>query len=149
MAVFDVRSMDSHVESALLAPRLTWALSSAAGLIGLALALIGIYGVVSFAVARRRKELGIRMAVGADSQQILFMILRQGLSMAGIGVAIGLLTTLGISRFAVSLLYGVSPADPLTFITIPSLLIGVALLACLVPARRAAGLDSVEVLRAE
>ncbi len=74
VAVFDVRSMDSHVESALLAPRLTWALSSAAGLIGLALALIGIYGVVSFAVARRRKELGIRMAVGADSQQILFMI---------------------------------------------------------------------------
>jgi predicted permease len=149
VAVFNIRSMESHVESALLAPRLAWALSSAAGLVGLALALIGIYGVVSFAVARRRRELGIRLAVGADPQQILFLILKQGLSMASMGVAIGCLATLGISRFAVGLLYGVSPADPLTFIAVPSVLIVVAVLAALVPARRAAGLDPVEVLRTE
>jgi ABC-type antimicrobial peptide transport system permease subunit len=149
VAVFDIRSMDSHVESALLAPRLAWALSSASGLVGLVLALIGIYGVVNFAVARRRRELGIRLAVGASPGQILLMILRQGLSVAGIGVAIGCLTTFGLSRFAASLLYGVSPTDTLTFIAIPSLLVAVAALACLVPARRAAGLDPAEVLRTE
>ena len=149
VAVFDVRSIESHIESALLAPRLAWALSAAAGLVGLALALIGIYGVISFAVVRRRKELGVRLAVGARSQQILMMILRQGLAMAGIGVALGSLAAFGLSRFAASLLYEVDPLDPLTFTAVPTLLIVVAGLASLLPARQAARLEAAEVLRSE
>ncbi len=147
VAVFDVRTMESHVEDALLVPRLARAMSAAAGLVGLVLALIGIYGVVSFAVVRRRKELGIRMAVGAEPRHVLQMVLRQGLGMVATGVAIGMLVAFGVTRFAVSVLYGVRPADPLTFIVVPSILVAVAILACLVPARRAARLDAVEILR--
>jgi predicted permease len=149
LALFDVRSMDSHVESALLAPRMAWALSSVAGLVGLALAIIGVYGVVSYAVARRRRELAVRLAVGARTHQILMMILRQGLGMAAIGVAIGTLAAFALSRFTVSLLYGVGPVDPLTFTAVPTFLIGVAALASLFPARQAASLDPAEVLRNE
>ena len=149
IAVFDVQSMDSHVESALIAPRLAWTLSAAAGVLGLTLAVIGIYGVVSFAVARRRRELGVRLALGARSEEVLAMILRQGLGMTAIGVALGCLSAFGLSRFTASLLYGVGPLDPLTFTAVPAFLIAVAALASLLPARQAARLDPAEVLRSE
>ena len=149
LAVFDVRTMESHLSDALIVPRLASTVSAAAGAVGLAIATIGVYAVISFAVARRRKELGIRLAIGAQPREILTMILRQGAVLACTGTAAGVLVALGVTRFALTLLYGVSPVDPMTFVLVPSVLLVVALLACLLPARRAARLDPVDVLRSE
>jgi ABC-type antimicrobial peptide transport system permease subunit len=120
-----------------------------AGCFGVAIAIVGIYGVISFVVVRRRRELGIRLAIGARPREVLMMIVKQGLILAFIGIVVGSLAAIGLTRFGVSLLYGVAPTDPTTFVVVPSVLMGVALLACLVPARAAARLDPVEVLRGE
>jgi ABC-type antimicrobial peptide transport system permease subunit len=98
---------------------------------------------------RRRRELGIRLAIGAQPREILTMMLRQGLRLAGIGTALGLIAAAGVIRLAAGLLYGVGPTDPITFGFVPPILIVVALLACTIPARAAARLDPVDVLRSE
>jgi predicted permease len=149
LAVFGVRTMESHLGDALLLPRLAGALSTIAGCIGLAIATIGVYGVISFAVARRRREIGIRLAVGARPREVLTMVLRQGITLAFVGVVLGVLAGLGVTRFAASLLYGVDSRDTVTFVAVPVLLTAVACLACLFPARAAARLDPVDVLRSE
>jgi macrolide transport system ATP-binding/permease protein len=149
LAVFDVRTMETHLREALIGSRLAWALSAVAGCIGAVIAVVGMYGVISFAVARRRREFGIRLAIGARPREILMMILRQGLTLAFVGTAVGFLAALGLTRFGASLLYGVSPTDRMTFVIVPSFLMAVALLACMLPARAAARLDPVEVLRGE
>jgi predicted permease len=149
LAVFDVRTMESHLREALIVPRLAWALSGVAGCIGAVIAVVGMYGVISFAVARRRREFGIRLAIGARPRDVLMMILRQGLTLAFVGTAVGFITALGLTRFGASLLYGVSPTDKMTFVVVPSFLMAVALLACMLPARAAARLDPVDVLRGE
>jgi predicted permease len=149
LAVFDVRTMESHLREALIVPRLAWALSVVAGCIGAVIAVVGLYGVISFAVARRRREFGIRLAIGARPREILMMTLRQGLTLAFVGTAVGFLMALGLTRFGASLLYGVSPTDGMTFVIVPSFLMAVALLACMLPARAAARLDPIEVLRGE
>ena len=119
------------------------------GAMALLISIVGLYGVVSFAVARRTKEIGIRMALGAARSQVLGMVLRQGLGLAGLGCAIGLAMALAVSRVAAGLLYGISASDWVTFLLTPLLLITVALVACLIPARRAAGLDPTTTLRYE
>jgi predicted permease len=149
LAVFDVRTMESHLKDAFLLPRVTWALSAVAGTIGLAIAVVGMYGVISFAVARRRREIGIRLAIGACPREILMMILKQGLTLAVVGTAVGFLTALGLTHFGATLLYGVKPTDTMTFMLVPSFLMAVALLACVLPARVAASLNPIDVLRAE
>jgi predicted permease len=149
LAIFDVRTMESHLRDALLVPRLAWALSAVAGSIGLVIAIVGIYGVISFAVVRRRQEIGIRLAIGARPREVLVMIVKQGVTLALVGTAVGLLASLGLTRFGASLLYGVNPTDPLTFVVVPSTLMAAALLACVLPARAAARLDPVDVLRCE
>lgn len=147
LAVFDVRTMESHLRDALIVPRLAVTLAGVAGGIGLAIAAIGVYGVIRFAVVRRRRELGIRLAVGARPREILTMIFRQGLALALLGTALGLVAFIPIARFATSLLYGISPADGITLLTVPLFLMAVAVVACLLPARAAARLNPVEVLR--
>jgi len=149
LALFDVRTMESHVDDALILPRVTWAVSAVAGATGLLLATIGVYGIISFAVARRRRELGIRLAIGATPGEVLLMILKQGGALALIGIALGSAVALGVTRFTASLLYGVSPFDPITFTIVPIVLLAVAVTACLIPARAASRLDPVEVLRSE
>lgn len=149
LAVFDVRTMESHLREALIVPRVAWALSAVAGSIGIVIAIIGMYGVISFAVARRRRELSIRLAIGARPQEILVMILKQGLALALVGTAIGVFAALGLTRFGATLLYGVNPTDTTTFVVVLSFLMAVALLACMLPARTAARLDPVDVLRGE
>jgi ABC-type antimicrobial peptide transport system permease subunit len=149
LAIFEVRTMESHLREALIVPRLAWVLSAVAGCIGFLIAVVGLYGVVSFAVARRRRELGIRLAIGARPREILVLILRQGVTLAFVGATVGFLAAVGITRFGATLLYGVSPTDTLTFISVPALVMAVALLACTLPARAAARLDPVEVLRGE
>jgi putative ABC transport system permease protein len=113
----------------------------------LLLAVIGIYGVMSYSVQQQTKDIGVRMALGADKHTILAMILRQGLLPAFIGVAAGLAGAFGATRFLENLLYGVKSADPTSFFGVAAILSMVALLAVLIPARRAVSLDPVAALR--
>jgi ABC-type antimicrobial peptide transport system permease subunit len=149
LAVFDVRTMATHVRDASLLPRLTWALSATAGAVAAVLAMIGVYGVVSSTVIMRRRELGIRLAIGAQPQTLLAMIVRQGVTLAFIGTAVGLLTASVVTRFAASLLYDVKPTDPVTFAAVAGFLMAVTLVACALPARAAARVNPVEALHAE
>ena len=126
----------------------SWMFSIFGG-IALALALIGVYGVVSYGVSRRTHEIGVRMALGARSEDVLRMVVWQAARLAGAGIAIGLLGALGAGIAVRSLLRGTGPGDPLSFVAIGALLAGTALLASYVPARRAAGVDPMVALREE
>jgi predicted permease len=149
LAVFDVRTMDAQIQKALFLPRVSANLFGLAGLMGLLISTVGIYGVISFSVARQTKDIGIRVALGARRGQVLGMVLRQGLTLTVAGSAIGLAAAMALSRITASLLYGVSPTDALTFAAVPATLLTIAAVACLVPARRAARLDPIRALRCE
>ena len=133
----------------LWAARMGAALLGLFGLLALILASVGIYGVLSYSVTQRTSEIGIRMALGAQSRQVLKLVLRQGMLLAAVGVLVGVAIALPVTRFASTLLYGVSPSDPLTYIVIAVLLMAVAFLACYVPARRATRIDPLVALRFE
>jgi predicted permease len=124
-------------------------LTSTLGLLGLVLALVGIYSVVSYAAAQRTQEIGIRIALGASRRDILKMVLRQGVGVVGIGLALGLAAAFAGTRVLADLIVGVKPADPLTFAGVAILLAGIALLACWIPARRATRVDPLVALRYE
>jgi putative ABC transport system permease protein len=129
--------------------RLGAQLSGTMGLLGLILAVVGVYSVVSYAAAQRTHEIGIRMALGAESRDVLKMVLSRSLVMIALGVAVGLLLSFAGARAIASLLVGVSPSDPVTFGGVMLLLLGVALLACLIPAYRATRVDPLVALRYE
>ncbi len=143
------RRCRSICESALFLPRLAGTLFGIFGGLGLLLAAVGLYGVVSYSVGRRTREIGIRIAVGATRGAVEGLIVRQGMVLTGIAVALGLGAAWMTARFCTSFLYGISAHDPVTFAVTPLFLSGVALLACAVPARRAARVDPVEALRRE
>jgi putative ABC transport system permease protein len=129
--------------------RLGAQLSGTMGLLGLVLAVVGVYSVVSYAAAQRTHEIGIRMALGAEPRDVLRMVLSRSLVMIAVGVAVGLLISFAGARAIASLLVGVSPSDPVTFGAVMLLLLGVALLACLIPAYRATRVDPLVALRYE
>jgi ABC-type antimicrobial peptide transport system permease subunit len=120
-----------------------------AGSMALLLGLVGIYGVIAYAVSQRTREIGIRMALGAPRAGLLGVFVRQGLLLAGIGTAIGLVAAAGLTRLMSSLLFGVTALDPLTYAAVSALLIAAAVLASYLPARRAMAIDPVEALRME
>jgi ABC-type antimicrobial peptide transport system permease subunit len=120
-----------------------------AGAMALLLGVSGLYGVIAYAVSRRRREIGIRLALGAQTHEIRGLFVRRGLIVVGIGMAIGLGGAVGVTRLMRSLLFGISPLDPVAFTAMPALLAAAAVLASHLPARRAAAVDPVETLRAE
>jgi putative ABC transport system permease protein len=113
------------------------------------LACIGLYGLLSYEVTRRTREIGMRMALGARRSDILRFIVGQGIALSAVGAILGILAALGATRYIASLLYGVRPYDPLTFVLVSVLLLGVALLASYLPARRATKVDPIVALRYE
>jgi ABC-type antimicrobial peptide transport system permease subunit len=115
----------------------------------LLLAAIGIYGLMAYSVQQRTQEIGIRLALGAEPQNVRNMVIRQGMSVALVGVAIGVASAFGLTRFIASFLFGVAARDPMVFVAVPLLLSGVALLGVWLPARRAARVDPVIALRIE
>ena len=120
-----------------------------AGAMALVLGIIGIYGVISYTVSQRQREIGIRLALGAQRGNVVQMVLRQGANMAMLGVAIGMGVALALTRLMASLLFGVTAHDPMTFAAVAALLLFVTLLACYVPARRASKVDPIVALRWE
>jgi putative ABC transport system permease protein len=144
-----IREMEDVVAGSLGRPRLTLSLMSVFGAVALLLAAVGIYGVVSFSVGQRAHEFGLRMALGASSSDIGSLVLRQGLKLALLGVALGIASALAASRLVASLLYEIGPRDPWTIAGIALVLVAVALLASFVPARRAARVDPYTALRME
>ncbi|HEX3660475.1 MAG TPA: ABC transporter permease [Acidobacteriaceae bacterium] len=149
MAVFNIQTMQEHVDKSLLLPRISALLLGIFGAIGLTLASIGLYGVMSYSVRRRTREIGIRMALGARRPAVLRMILRQGLILTLIGLGIGLGIALALGRFTASVLYGTSGTDLLTFMSVSAVLLTTAAVAVLVPALRAAHVEPTTALRYE
>ncbi|MBZ5496592.1 MAG: ABC transporter permease [Acidobacteriia bacterium] len=149
LPVSQMVTLKSYRDAGLGQERMTAGLLSGLGLLALILAAIGIYGIMSFSVAQRKREIGIRIALGARAGEVLRMVLGQGLALMLIGSAIGLAAAAAAVRFIASLLYGVSPTDPWTFATITLVLTATALLACYIPARRATRIDPMEALRNE
>jgi putative ABC transport system permease protein len=119
----------------------------AMGVLALVLAAVGLYGVVAYAVSQRTQEMGIRLALGAAPGDLLRMIMRQGLILAVTGLGIGLTLSFAVTGFMTTLLPGITPRDPVTFVVVPALLLVIALLAALIPARRAGAVDPVVALR--
>ena len=148
-AVFNVKTMDQIVSQSLASRRFSMLLLSAFAIVALALASVGIYGMLSYAVAQRTREIGLRMTLGAQAGSVLRLVIGQGMKLALAGVALGLIASLALTRTMKNLLFGVSATDPLTFAGIALLLSLVALLACWIPARRATKVDPLIALRYE
>jgi predicted permease len=148
-AVFNVRTMEDIVSQSVAPRRFSMVLLGVFAVVALALASIGIYGMMSYAVAQRTREIGLRMTLGAQSGNVLRLVIGHGMRLALVGVVLGLVASLALTRTMKTLLFGVSATDPVTFIGIALLLALVALLACWVPARRAAKVDPIVALRYE
>jgi predicted permease len=148
-AVFDIKTMHERIDSSLDDRRTPMLLLMLFAGVALALSAIGIYGVLAFSVASRTGELGVRMSVGANRSDILKLVLRDGARLTGIGLAIGLAGSLALSQLMKAQLFGVGAVDPITLISVIAVLAATALLACYLPARRAARIDPIEALRSE
>jgi predicted permease len=149
MAVYNEETMKEHLRSALFLPRLAGTLFGVFGITGLLLAAIGLYGIMSYSVTRRTREIGIRLALGAQRGAVQRLVVRQGMLLTAIAVGLGLPAALMGAKFSSSFLYGVRPHDLATFLTVPLLLLGIALVACWIPARRASRVDPQTALRYE
>jgi len=149
LPLFDVRTQTERIERLLFNERLLARLASLFGLLALVLASIGLYGLLSYEVARRTREIGIRAALGAQNRDVLRLVGRQGLLLMALGIGFGIVAAMGVTRSLGSLLYGVQPSDPITFFGVSALLTIVGLAACYIPARRATRVDPMVALRYE
>ncbi len=149
LPLINLKTQSVETEEALSQEALFARLTTVFGLLALLLAMIGLYGTMAYAVTRKTHEIGIRMALGAKPVDVLGMVIRQGITLALIGVAIGVVVALGITRLVASMIYGVTPYDPVTFVAVAIMLVLVAAVACYVPARRAMRVDPMIALRYE
>jgi predicted permease len=149
LPITNVTTLATQVNDSLGQQRAISGLTAFFGTLGLVLTSVGLYGITAYGVARRAHEIGIRMALGAEKRDVLRMVMGQGLKLALAGVAIGMAGALALTRFLSSLLYGVRPTDPPTFVVVSFVLIGVALVACYIPSRRATRVDPIAALRHE
>lgn len=149
MPLYDVRTMEDHLGIALLPARLGGEVLGGFGILGLLLAAVGVYGVMAYSVAQRTRELGIRVAVGADHGSVVKLVLGEGIRLAIIGTVIGLVAAAAASQLLRGLLYNVNPLDPVAFLTVPVVLVGVATLAVYLPARKAASVDPMKALKTD
>jgi predicted permease len=149
LPVASVRTMQEISSQSLARTSFALVMLAIAGSMGLLLGVVGIYGVISYTVSQRRREIGIRLALGAQKTGLRWMIVRSALVLTGMGVGIGLCIAAGVMQLMKSLLFGISPFDPLTYVTIPLILVAAAVMASYLPARRAASVDPAEVLRSE
>jgi predicted permease len=149
LPLFDVRTQTQQIEQTLFKQRLMSRLSSFFAILALVLACIGLYGLLSYEVARRTRELGIRMALGAQRTNLMRLVVRQGLMLALVGACIGIGASMAATRLMASMLYGVRPNDPMTFAAVSILMLLVAFAACAIPARRAMRVDPMVALREE
>jgi predicted permease len=147
--ISEVKPMNAVVSESISTPASTTILFVAFALLALILGIIGIYGVLAFLVSTRTREIGVRLALGAQPRDVLWLILKDGLRFSVIGIAVGLASAFALTRLLSSELYGVSPADPVTFISAASVMTVVTLLACYIPTRRAMGVDPMTALRYE
>jgi len=149
LPLYGMKTLKDHMKIPLFPAKMAAGALGSFGVLALVLAAVGIYGVMSYVVAGRTREIGLRMALGAQTGNVSRLILRQGMTLALIGSCVGLAIAFGATRLLKSVLYGVNPADPLTFLGVTLLLGTVALLACWIPARRASRVDPMIALRAE
>ena len=147
--VTDARTMTEHIDASLAPARGAAVVLGSFGLLALAIATIGIYGVTAYSVAQRTREIGVRMALGAEAIDVVKLIVRQGMTLTLAGLAIGLVGAWAMTRLMASVLYGVSATDAGTFVVVPLLLALVTLIACYLPARRATKVDPMIALRCE
>jgi len=148
-AISDVKTMEQVISDSVAQPRFNMFLMVMFGVLALLLAVVGIYGLLSYAVTQRKQELGIRMALGANRVDVLKLVLRQGMTLALLGEAVGLLGALALTRVMRGLLFGIGPFDAGTFVTVAIATTLVALAACYIPARRATKVDPLVALRYE
>jgi predicted permease len=149
LPVYRIRTEEQQINGQLMAERLITRLSSAFGILALVLASVGLYGLLAFEVSRRTREIGIRMALGAKTRDVLRMVIVQGLALAGVGAVVGVAAAWGVTRLMADMLFGVKAADPVTYAVVVAMLAIVAFFACYVPARRAMRVDPMVALRYE
>jgi ABC-type antimicrobial peptide transport system permease subunit len=149
LPIFEIATQSEEIDQSLFQERLMARVSGFFGVLTLALASFGLYGLLSYEVAWRTRELGIRVALGAQSRDILSLVIRQVVTIVAIGLAVGIAVALGLTRFMSDMLYNVRPSDPTTIAAVAALLAVVALVACYLPARRAIHTDPIVALRHE
>jgi ABC-type antimicrobial peptide transport system permease subunit len=149
MPLFDVRTLEEHMRISTFVPRMAAAMLGVFGLLGLLLAAVGLYGVIAFNASQRTREIGLRMALGAARGQVIWLVLRDGFTVASLGIVLGMALAVGAGRLVTRQLTGVSGTDPISFLGTAAVLAAVAAIACILPARRASALSPLTALRRE